>query len=61
MDDGRTILHYQPIINLVHQEVVGFEALVRIIQADRSLMPPNDFIPVAEDSGLIVPLGARSC
>jgi diguanylate cyclase (GGDEF)-like protein/PAS domain S-box-containing protein len=48
---------YQPIIELTTQHVVGVEALVRWRTPDRGLVPPDVFIPVAESSGLIVPLG----
>jgi diguanylate cyclase (GGDEF)-like protein len=50
-------LHYQPIINLRRKVVVGFEALARWRHPERGMVPPNVFIPVAEDSGLILPIG----
>ncbi|HZG39199.1 MAG TPA: EAL domain-containing protein [Nodosilinea sp.] len=46
-------LHYQPIINLANGQVQGFEALVRWQHPQRGLVPPIDFIPVAENTGLI--------
>lgn len=51
-------LHYQPIIALSTGELAGFEALVRWQHPDNGTVSPADFIPIAEDTGLIVPLGA---
>lgn len=51
------ILHYQPILSLETLTVSGFEALVRWKQSDGTLVPPNKFIPAAEESGLIIELG----
>jgi diguanylate cyclase (GGDEF)-like protein/PAS domain S-box-containing protein len=50
-------LHYQPLISISQQRITGFEALIRWRKADGNLVSPGDFIPVAEDTGLIVPLG----
>ncbi|HUI95402.1 MAG TPA: EAL domain-containing protein [Xanthobacteraceae bacterium] len=50
-------LHYQPVVDLASGEVTGLEALLRWPHAKRGLVPPAEFISVAEDSGLIIPLG----
>lgn len=57
LDTEQFVLHYQPIIDLQSGRVVKAEALVRWVHPERGLVSPADFIPLAEDSGMIVPLG----
>jgi len=58
LDQGEFELHYQPKVDVASGAVHAMEALVRWRSPERGLVPPNDFIPVAEDIGLIIPLGA---
>jgi diguanylate cyclase (GGDEF)-like protein len=53
---GDLVLHYQPKIDMVTGNVVAFEALVRWEHPTRGMIPPADFIPIAESTGLITPL-----
>jgi diguanylate cyclase (GGDEF)-like protein/PAS domain S-box-containing protein len=70
IDRGEFVLHYQPLVNLrtaleqgagvnghgLHEHIVGVEALIRWEDPERGLVPPGDFIPVAEELGLIQPI-----
>ncbi|WP_419729948.1 putative bifunctional diguanylate cyclase/phosphodiesterase [Lichenicola sp.] len=57
LDRGEFVLHYQPIVNLHSGRITGAEALLRWKSSERGLVFPPDFIAIAEDSGLIVPIG----
>ncbi len=57
IDRGEFELFYQPVVELVTSDVVGYEALVRWNHPDLGLLAPSEFMAVAEDSGLIVALG----
>ncbi|MDQ7969066.1 MAG: EAL domain-containing protein [Oxalicibacterium faecigallinarum] len=56
--NGEFLLHYQPIVDARTRQIVGFEALMRWMRPEIGLVPPNQFIPMAEDNGLINLLGA---
>ena len=55
--NGGVELHYQPVINIETQEIVAYEALLRWTHPEKGEIPPDQFIPIAEESGIIVHLG----
>lgn len=58
LENGEFDIHYQPFLGLLTNEIVGFEALARWRHPERGLVSPADFIPLAEQTGLIEKLGA---
>ena len=65
IEQGQFVLHYQPIVELERGTTCGVEALVRWSHPERGLLLPEDFLPIAEETGLVAPLGkwvlAQAC
>jgi diguanylate cyclase (GGDEF)-like protein/PAS domain S-box-containing protein len=59
VEDEQFVAHYQPIVSLQHETIVGLEALVRWEHPNHGLLPPSAFLPLAEETGLMIALGNR--
>ena len=59
LDEDQFVVYYQPTIDIHKNEIVGVEALLRWEHPDKGIIKPIDFVPLAEDCGLIVPIGER--
>jgi diguanylate cyclase (GGDEF)-like protein/PAS domain S-box-containing protein len=59
IEQEQFIIHYQPMVDLQTGELWGMEALVRWAHPERGLLEPSEFVPVAEESGLVIPMGEQ--
>ncbi len=59
IERGELVPYYQPIVDLESGRCLGYEVLARWLHPDRGLLPPGEFLPLAEETGLLIDLGAR--
>ena len=59
LEHDEIVVYYQPIVEIPTKRIVGFEALTRWIKQDGTIVPPDDFIPLAEEIGLIIDIGSH--
>lgn len=59
LENDEISVHYQPIVEIINQKIVGFEALVRWIRKDGMIVEPDEFIPLAEEIGIIHEIGSH--
>jgi predicted signal transduction protein with EAL and GGDEF domain len=59
IEEEEFVVHYQPIVNLQTGQLWGMEALVRWQHPERGLLNPGEFVPLAEESGLVMPMGEQ--
>ena len=59
IERGEVVPYYQPIVDLATGRVLGYEVLSRWLHPDRGMLPPNDYLPLAEETGVLIELGTR--
>jgi PAS domain S-box-containing protein len=59
IERGEIVPYFQPIVDLESGRVLGYEVLARWLHPDRGMLPPSEFLPLAEETGLLIELGAR--
>ncbi|MFW6080413.1 MAG: EAL domain-containing protein [Desulfosalsimonas sp.] len=57
LNSHQFLIYYQPIVHIENKNVAGYEALIRWVHPEKGMIMPDGFIPIAEDTGLIIPLG----